>query len=663
MEASATPSTIEVMESADKTPPPSAPAQAAEISGVSITLDKVSYCVPPKDKKKEEPIVILENVDGCFKAGSMTALMGPSGSGKTTLLDVISGRKTTGIIDGEILFGGRKLAKNVLQNSVGYVEQFDTLVGELTVKQMLMYTAELRLPTTFSPAEKRARVEEVLSALALESCADTVIGSALVRGISGGQAKRVNIALAMISQPAIIFLDEPTSGLDSHMANEVARTLHGLAAAGRTIVCTIHSPTAYAFALFDELLMLKRGQVIYDGPVGRVAGYLQETCALAPPTGVFYSLPEWLVDVTSDVGLSNPDASKATDWVGLFKASAACAAVAKERAARARAADGALAPLARPTSLPGPRRQLATLLRYRMLTHYRSGEFLGPRIGDKIFSGVVMLLLYWSIGDDEDTESIASIAALLYFVAALCGYGAAAFVPSLTLDRPLFYRELADGCYAAPGTRAEAPTADAHAILARRSPRVRACVPPVRTVYYLHKFIEEALLCTFTSLLFSVIVFFGVRLQGSFWIFAAVYYLTTMVGIVLAYAVASLVPNIDAATAILPTLVTLWMYFGGLFLNFDKIPVYLQWASYTSFLRYTWGALMVNQFGGNSSVGQVQGFWDEETQRALTVLDFYGIEGAIMGSMGVCIALLTACMLIFATCGAVLVTKVQFVKR
>merc|ERR1719231_1711656 len=143
--------------------------------------------------------------------------------------------------------------------------------------------------------------------------------------------------------------------------------------------------------------------------------------------------------------------------------------------------------------MPGPLHQLGTLLRYRMLTHYKSGEFLGPRIGDKIFSSVVMLLLYFGIGDDEDTQSISSTAALLYFVAALCGYGAAAFVPSLTLDRPLFYRELADGCYSAP-------------------------------VYYLHKLIEEGFLCVVTSLIFGVIVFWACSLQGSFWIFVVNYY-------------------------------------------------------------------------------------------------------------------------------------------
>ena len=109
---------------------------------VPVTFEAVRYTV--KVKKAEK--VILDGVSGVMHAGRMTALMGPSGSGKTTLLDVIAGRKTSGAIDGEVLFAGQKLAPGALRNLTGYVEQFDTLIGELSVKQMLMYTAELKLP-------------------------------------------------------------------------------------------------------------------------------------------------------------------------------------------------------------------------------------------------------------------------------------------------------------------------------------------------------------------------------------------------------------------------------------------------------------------------------------------------------------------------------------
>jgi len=319
---------------------------------------------------------------------------------------------------------------------------------------------------------------------------------------------------------------------------------------------------------------------------------------------------------------------------------------------------------------PGPCKQLLTLLQYRMTTHYKSGEFLGPRIGDKVLFGLLILSLYWGIGDNEDAQSIQSTAALLYFVAALCGYGAAAFVPSLTLDRPLFYRELADGCY---------------------SP----------LVYYLSKFVEEALLCSLTTTLFGVIVFWGLNLQGSFGLFWINYYLTTMTGIVLAYGVASIVPTMDAANALLPTYVTFCMYFGGLFLNFDKIPTGWYWFSWTSFLRYSWGAHMLNQYQ-DSPVGRVGAFYDTDYKnqtecfngtvptisydtggapmivyreqelcrhdidgKVVTVLEFYGLgkEGEIMGSVAACLGMSAAITLIFATCGACAVSHVRFNTR
>jgi len=547
-----------------------------------------------------------------------------------------------------VLFGGAKAPRGSLKDAIGYVEQFDTLIGELTVRDMLMYTAQLRLPVSMSSDEKMQRVQEVIDRLGLGRCAGTVIGSVLKRGISGGQAKRVNIALALISRPGMIFLDEPTSGLDSFMANEVATCLSDLAREGRTVVCTIHSPTAKAFSLFDELLMLNAGRAIYGGPTEGALAYLESVVGLVCPSDdQFFSLPEWLVDITADAPPTEvrmahsksgtaldisppPSEPPRIDFASIYAGSQ----IFKQRLALAeqiKSEAEAIHFKNQSTGKPGPAWQLLTLLRYRMLTHYKSPAFLGPRIGDKVMFGVLILSLYWDIGKKEDPQSIASTAALLYFIAALCGYGAAAFVPSLTLDRPLFYRELADGFY---------------------SP----------LIYYLSKFIEEATLATLTSVLFSVIIFFGCSLYGSFGVFVVAYFLTTMTGICLAYAVAALVPSMDAANALLPTYVTTCMYFGGLFLLFEKIPAGWYWFSWTSFLRYSWGAMMLNSFR-NTTTGDYPAFYDEKTQQTITVLDFYGMEGPIMGSLGACLGLLAACTFFFATCGAAVLTFVRHSSR
>jgi len=604
-------------------------------NGLDVTFDKISYSV----KVKKAQVPILHDLSGHFRAGRMTALMGPSGSGKTTLMDILAGRKSgAGKWSGEVLFGGAAASHRTLRRLCGYVEQFDTLVNEFTVHQMLAYTAELKLPRSTSKEKKAECCQNVIETLRLGKCQDTIIGNPLKRGISGGQAKRVNIALALVTRPKVLFLDEPTSGLDSRMANEVCNILKQLTQDGCTVIATIHAPTSFAFSLFDDLFMLQcGGHLIYSGTIQEVRDYFESLSFKFPDDGSS-SLSEWLVNVASDAGAGGPRVSvealadSSTDFAELWKGSergAECAKTHLEIITRLKESPADVKSI--PGSGPGQLHALRTLLSYRMLANYKSGEYLGPRLGDKIFASVLVLTLYWGMGDDTSAQSVQSIASLLYFVAALCGYGAAAYVPSLTLERPLFYRERADGCY-------------------------------MSTTYYLAKFIDEAVLCTITGFLFSLIVFFGLSLQGSFFLFAFAYSLTAMCGITLAYAVASIAPNMEAANALLPTYVTTCMYFGGLFLLFDKIPVGWNWYSYTSFLRYAWGAMMSNQFKGQHT-GSLRLFYNEDAGSNVDVLRFYGLDDGFMSSQWGCLGILGGLVLVFACLGALGLTFVSHVKR
>jgi ABC-type multidrug transport system ATPase subunit len=487
---------------------------------VGVAFEDLSYSV---QINKDESLTILKNLNGAFAPGKLVALMGPSGSGKSTLLDVLAGRKTAGSLDGKVFFNGRAPTRDDHRFRVGYVEQFDTLVGELTVENMLRYTADLKLPNSVSAEEREARVEEVIQMLDLESCRSTVIGSALSRGISGGQAKRVNIGLALITRPPILFLDEPTSGLDSRVADEVIELLKQLAhQSNRTIVCTIHSPTGHGFSLFDDLYMIHKGQTIYDGPVNKSQTYFESLGNTRDPEA---SLPEWLVDLTSDMesiqvrkSLHGADSTRRssshTSFMDAFQASEMMGEADKKRKAilEAHAGDPP-----RKTSksdhAPSEVRRLVTLLKYRSIAHLQDAEFMGTRFGDKTVFALLILSLYYGIGEDTDPQSIASVSSLLFFICALCGFGAAAFVPTLNLERKLFYRELADGCY---------------------NPMT----------YYFSKFIEEAAVALVTSTLFCVIVFFGLKLTGNFGVFLCIYYLTTLIGVILAYAVSAAVPSL-----------------------------------------------------------------------------------------------------------------------
>ncbi|KAK9115466.1 hypothetical protein Sjap_014413 [Stephania japonica] len=207
---------------------------------------------------------VLEGLTGYAEPGTLTALMGPSGSGKSTLLDALSSRlATNAFASGAILLNGRKTKLSF--GTAAYVTQDDNLIGTLTVRETISYSARLRLPDNMPWSEKRALVESTIIEMGLQDCADTVIGNWHLRGISGGEKRRVSIALEILMRPRLLFLDEPTSGLDSASAFFVTQTLRGLSRDGRTVIASIHQPSSEVFELFDRLYLLSGGKTVYFG--------------------------------------------------------------------------------------------------------------------------------------------------------------------------------------------------------------------------------------------------------------------------------------------------------------------------------------------------------------------------------------------------------------
>ncbi|KAK2367323.1 ABC transporter G family member [Trifolium repens] len=207
---------------------------------------------------------VLENLTGYAEPGYFTALMGPSGSGKSTLLDALSSRLASNAFQsGTVLLNGRK--EKLSFGTAAYVTQDENLIGTLTVRETIWYSARLRLPDKMSRSDKRALVESTIVAMGLQDCADTVIGNWHLRGISGGEKRRVSIALEILMRPRLLFLDEPTSGLDSASAFFVTQTLRALARDGRTVIASIHQPSSEVFELFDQLYLLSGGKTVYFG--------------------------------------------------------------------------------------------------------------------------------------------------------------------------------------------------------------------------------------------------------------------------------------------------------------------------------------------------------------------------------------------------------------
>ncbi len=203
--------------------------------------------------------------------GELVAIMGPSGAGKSTLLATLVGGRQPD--EGYVLLGGEDLYARFdeFRGQIGYVPQDDIMHPELTVSQAVWFGARLRLPRDYSDAEIERRVATVIDELGLTGCEHIRIGSADRRGISGGQRKRVNVALELITDPPMLVLDEPTSGLSSTDALALLKLLRGLAQGGKTVVLTIHQPGAEAMRQLDALAVIARDASTRD--VGHLAWY------------------------------------------------------------------------------------------------------------------------------------------------------------------------------------------------------------------------------------------------------------------------------------------------------------------------------------------------------------------------------------------------------
>ncbi|KAL6748717.1 hypothetical protein V8C86DRAFT_1122712 [Haematococcus lacustris] len=240
--------------------------------------------------------MVLAGVSGFFPPGKMHAVMGPSGSGKTTFLNVLSG-KAHGAVSGTVFVNGASMPLRKMRHITGFVPQDDIVHEDLSVRENLSYAAHLRLPRDLADAHRRAAViEDALDMLQLRHIQHYRVGSVEKRGISGGQRKRVNIGLELVSSPSVLFLDEPTSGLDATASNDILTSLADMAALGMSVIAVIHQPRFSSFMLFDQVLLLGHGgHTVFVGPPGVAVLYFHH--------GLGFTLPprENPADVLMDI--------------------------------------------------------------------------------------------------------------------------------------------------------------------------------------------------------------------------------------------------------------------------------------------------------------------------------------------------------------------------
>jgi len=240
-----------------------------------FTFANVGYVIPKKPFPKAPEKALLTGISATCKAGEVLAVVGPSGAGKTILLNTLTLEKGPGVSSGTVAINGHSINQRVYIQQCAYVPRDDILWPTLTARQHIETAASLFCPSLLA-AERAAMVDELLEQTGMTSCQHTKAGSALIQGLSGGQRRRLSLALALVKRPRVVVLDEPTSGLDSAAAAAIMRLLKKMAVqTGASILCTIHQPSAAVYGGFDSVLVLSMGRMAYCGPAKQLKTFFE----------------------------------------------------------------------------------------------------------------------------------------------------------------------------------------------------------------------------------------------------------------------------------------------------------------------------------------------------------------------------------------------------
>ena len=294
------------------------------------SMQRISYEVKDVSYQFKSGGIGLRNINLFEEQGKLVGIMGASGAGKTTLLNVLCGNETPS--GGEVLINGVDLHKNpdLVEGVIGYIPQDDLLIEELTVFQNLYYNAKLCFRDK-SEAEITELVENTLRNLGLFERKDLKVGSPLNKMISGGQRKRLNIALELIREPGILFVDEPTSGLSSRDSENVMNLLRELTLKGKLIFVVIHQPSSDIYKMFDKMFILDTGGYpVYYGNPGESLIYFKKldaqinsevgecpTCGNLNPELIFNILDASVIDEYGHY--TNKRKVKPEEWHGYYK--------------------------------------------------------------------------------------------------------------------------------------------------------------------------------------------------------------------------------------------------------------------------------------------------------------------------------------------------------
>ncbi|KAH1122587.1 hypothetical protein J1N35_005747 [Gossypium stocksii] len=548
-----------------------APLSAGKVFPVTITWRNITCSL--SDKHSKSVRFLLKDVSGEAKPGRLLAIMGPSGSGKTTLLNVLASQILASprlALSGLLEFNGKPSSTKAYK--FAYVRQEDLFFSQLTVRETLSLAAELQLPEISSVEERDEYVNNLLFKLGLVSCADSIIGDAKVRGISGGEKKRLSLGCELIASPSVIFADEPTTGLDAFQAEKVMETLRLLAQDGHTVICSIHQPRGSVYGKFDDIVLLTEGTLVYAGPArDQPLEYFSRFGYQCPDHA---NPAEFLADLIS-IDYSSADSvyssKKRIDaLIEAFSTQSSAVLYATPLTGKTGPKKGMkFGKKIAAKRKGGWWRQFWLLLKRAWMQASRDGPTNKVRARMSIASAIIFGSVFWRMGRSQtsilDRMGLLQVTAINTAMAALTKT-----VGVFPKERAIVDRERAKGSYA---------------------------LGP----YLLSKLIAEIPVGAAFPLMFGAVLYPMARLHPTFsrfGKFCGIVTVESFAASAMGLTVGSMVPTTEAAMALGPSLMTVFIVFGGYYVTADNTPIIFRWIPRASLIRWAFQGLCINEFTG-----------------------------------------------------------------
>ena len=509
---------------------------------------------------------LLDSVSLTIYPSEFVGLMGPSGAGKSTLMNVLNGY--TPPQSGQVHINGRSLYQHFdeFRGMIGFVPQDDIIHSELTVREALFYSARLRLPSDFSNRDIHKRIDVVLAQLGLAGIDDVLIGSPTRKGISGGQRKRVNLAMELLTDPSVLFLDEPTSGLSSEDTLIVMQVLRQLADAGKTILLTIHQPSLEAFSKLDNVVVVAKdagstdaGRLAFFGPA-----YPDSVEFFNPQSGNVKSPATPLVP---DMLLRGLATQPTAAWCQRYQNSEFHREFVAKRAGNSPTEKPNNSPQ-RPRIESGPAQWL-TLVRRSLAVKRRDVANTAILLAQAPIIAALLVMVFSSKTSVEITaenwHSSAQATSITVFLLSLSSiwFGCSNAVREIVSEWPIYVRER----------------------------MVNLRIP----WYMAAKFTVLGGLCVVQCLILLGVVHWGNGLHGSWWPMFGQLVLSSAVGLALGLTVSAMVKTSEVAIALLPLLLLPMVILGGILQPQSEMNSPARWCSNAMPSRWSFEGLLLSE--------------------------------------------------------------------